>query len=119
MKIRLYLDEDAMAEDLVRALLSRGVDLTTANLEGMIEQEDRDHLDYAISQSRVLYSYNVGDYLALHNQFLQENKFHQGIILTQQQKYGIGEQMRRILRLIGALSAEEMENRLEFLSVWS
>jgi hypothetical protein len=36
MKIRLYLDEDAMAEDLVRALLSRGVDLTTANLEGMI-----------------------------------------------------------------------------------
>ena len=51
--------------------------------------------------------------------YLQENKFHQGIILTQQQKYGIGEQMRRILRLIGALSAEEMENRLEFLSVWS
>jgi hypothetical protein len=27
-----------MAEDLVRALLSRGVDLTTANLEGMIER---------------------------------------------------------------------------------
>jgi hypothetical protein len=119
MKIRLYLDEDAIAEDLVRALLSRGVDLTTANLEGMIERDDRDHLDYAISQSRVLYSYNVGDYLALHSQYLQENKFHKGIILTQQQKYGIGEQMRRILRLIGALSAEEMENRLEFLSVWS
>jgi hypothetical protein len=78
-----------------------------------------EHLDYAISQGRVLYSYNVGDYLALHSQYLQENKFHQGIILTQQQKYSIGEQMRRILRLIGALSAEEMENRLEFLSVWS
>ena len=64
-------------------------------------------------------SYNVGDYLALHSQFLQQNKFHKGIILTQQQKYSIGEQMRRILRLISALSAEEMENRLEFLSVWS
>jgi hypothetical protein len=85
----------------------------------MIERDDREHLDYAISQGRVLYSYNVGDYLALHRQYLQENKFHQGIILTQQQKYSIGEQMRRILRLIGALSAEEMENRLEFLSVWS
>lgn len=119
MKIRLYLDEDAMAEDLVRALLSRGADLTTANLEGMIERDDEDHLDYAISQGRVLYSYNVGDYLALHGQFLQQGKFHSGIILTQQQKYGIGEQMRRILRLISALSAEEMENRLEFLSVWS
>ncbi len=32
MKIRLYLDEDAMADGLVQALSIRGVDITTANL---------------------------------------------------------------------------------------
>lgn len=30
MQIRLYLDEDAMDSDLVRALRLRGVDVTTA-----------------------------------------------------------------------------------------
>ena len=117
MKIRLYLDEDAMADDLVQALLSRDVDLTTAFLSGMIEREDIAHLDYAINQGRVLYSYNVGDYLRIHSQYLSQGKFHQGIILTQQQKYSIGEQMRRILRIVNALSAEEMKNRVEFLQL--
>lgn len=36
MKIRLYFDEDAMAEALVQALTERGVDVTTANSENMV-----------------------------------------------------------------------------------
>ena len=60
MKIRLYLDEDAMADGLVQALCSRGVDVATANLVGMINRPDPDHLDYATSQGRVLYSFNKG-----------------------------------------------------------
>jgi hypothetical protein len=31
----------------------------------------------------------------------------------------VGEQMRRLLRLISSLTAEEMRNRIEFLSAWS
>lgn len=38
MKIRLYLDEDSMAEALVNALRDRGVDVTTANQENMVNQ---------------------------------------------------------------------------------
>jgi hypothetical protein len=38
MKIRLYLDEDAMDWDLVQALRTRGVDVTTANLENMVQK---------------------------------------------------------------------------------
>jgi hypothetical protein len=30
----------------------------------------------------------------------------------------VGEQMRRLLRLMAAKSAEEMENQVEFLSAW-
>jgi hypothetical protein len=36
-----------------------------------------------------------------------------------QQRYSVGEQMRRLLRLIKTLTAEEMRNRIEFLSAWS
>ncbi len=118
MKIRLYLDEDAMADGLVQALSIRGVDITTANLEEMVNRIDADHLDYATSQGRVLYSFNVGDYLYLHSEYLTQGKNHAGIIPAQQQRYSLGEQMRRLLRIIGATSAEEMQNRVEFLSAW-
>jgi hypothetical protein len=30
----------------------------------------------------------------------------------------VGEQMRRLLRLVNRLTAEEMQNRVEFLSNW-
>lgn len=74
MKIRLYLDEDAMAQSLVQALLERGIDVTTANLEGMICRPDPVHLDYATSLGRVLYSFNIGDYCQLHAEYLATNK---------------------------------------------
>ena len=47
MTLHLYLDEDAMDHDLLRALLARGMDVTTALQAGMIEREDNEHLDYA------------------------------------------------------------------------
>jgi len=40
------------------------------------------------------------------------------MVLSRQQQYSIGEQMRRLLKLIAATTAEEMYNRLEFLSDW-
>jgi hypothetical protein len=39
-------------------------------------------------------------------------------IILGQQNYSIGEQMRRLLRLISTKSAEEMRNQVEFLSAW-
>jgi hypothetical protein len=107
-----------MDSDLVRALRLRGVDVLTALEAGMIKRDDKDHLDFAIDQNCSLYSFNVGDYHALHVQYLAAHQPHKGIILAQQQRYSIGEQMRRLLRLVAHLPAEEIENRLEFLSRW-
>src|SRR6059036_3670662 len=76
MKIRLYLDEDAMDSDLVHALRMHGVDVTTALDEGLIEHYDNDHLAFAASQSRALYSFNAGDYLALHSAYLTQCRHH-------------------------------------------
>ncbi len=41
-----------------------------------------------------------------------------GIILAPQQRYGIGEQLRRLLRIHAHRTAEDMANQLEFLSHW-
>ena len=118
MTIRLYLDEDAMDHDLLRALLARGVDVTTALQAGMIEREDRHHLEQATAQGRVLYSFNVGDYSRLHRAYLAEGRSHGGMILARQQRYSVAEQTRRVLKLSAGISAEEMKNRVEFLSAW-
>jgi hypothetical protein len=73
---------------------------------------------WATEQGLVLYSFNVRDFYRLHTTFLTQGKFHAGIILAQQQRYSLGEQMRGILRLIAVKSAEEMQNQVEFLSDW-
>lgn len=116
--VRLYLDEDSMDRALVRALRARGVDVISAFDVGMIERDDAEHLDYATVHGRVLYTFNVGDFYRLHTNYLAEGKSHAGIILAQQQRYSVGEQMRRLLKLIATRPAEGFKDGLEFLSVW-
>jgi Domain of unknown function (DUF5615) len=112
--LQLYFDEDTMDKGLVTALRARGADVLTALEADMIERQDDDHLKFATANGRVLYSFNVGDYCRLQ----AEGRTHAGLILAQQQHYSAGEQMRRLLRLINTLTAEEMQNRIEFLSRW-
>jgi hypothetical protein len=118
LKIRLYLDEDSMDRDLVRALKARAIDVLSALEAGMVERPDVQHLEYAASEERVLYSFNVGDFYHLHTSWLSEGRSHCGLILSKQQQYSAGEQMRRLLKLIATRSPEEMRDRVEFLSAW-
>jgi hypothetical protein len=118
MQIRLYFDEDAMDSDLVRALRLRGVEVLTAHDLGLINTPDEEHLVSATTNGLTLYSFNVGDYMALHSTYLTEGREHAGIILAQQQRYSVGEQMRRLLRLVSMKSAERMRNTIEFLGQW-
>ena len=118
MRIRLYLDEDSMDRALVRALRAREVDVLTAIEAGLIARPDSQHLSYASDHDRVLFTYNVGDFCRLHDVLLREGRPHAGIICAQQQSYTIGEILRRLLHLIGTVSANEMRNRVEFLSRW-
>ena len=118
MRIRLYFDEDSMDKALVRALRSRGVDVTTALEENMIEQADEEHLGFATTQGRVLYSFNVGDFCRIHTAWLKQNRSHAGIVVSMQQRYSVGGQMRRLLKLVTQVTAEQMSNRIEFLSGW-
>jgi hypothetical protein len=118
LTFRLYLDEDSTHRALIRALQARGLDIENAVDAGMTARTDLEQLEHAAAAGRVLYSYNVGDFAHLHRLWLDAGKSHAGLVLVPQQRYSIGEQMRRVLRLAGERGEEEMRDRIELLSAW-
>jgi hypothetical protein len=54
----------------------------------------------------------------LHTTLTAQGLPHAGIILAPQQRYGIGDLMRGVLRLINTKSQEAMQGQVEFLSNW-
>lgn len=117
-RICLYLDEDSTARGLVESLRSRGVDVVVVGEVNRYGYSDEEQLRWATTHNRVLYSANIRDFYRIHTDFLSREEFHSGIILVQQQRYSIGQLMRVILQLMAVKSAEEMNNRVEFLSNW-
>jgi hypothetical protein len=60
----------------------------------------------------------VGDFMHLHGEYMSAGRMHAGIIFGDQQRFSVGEQMRRLLRILALRSDEEMQNGYEFLSAW-
>ena len=115
----LFLDEDSCDWDLVEALRRRDVDVSTA-LENQLQgASDRDQLIWARTSGRVLYTFNARHFCQLHREFLKSAQEHAGILIGQQQRFGIGEQLRRILRIRSAKTGAQMRNGIEFLSNWN
>jgi hypothetical protein len=111
----LYVDEDVHGK-LARELRERGVDAVSALEVGMEDVLDVEHLAFATSQARAVLTFNRGDFVQLHSQYMERGWEHFGIIVSPQ--YTIGETLRRVLNLTAALSADDMMNRLEYLSSW-
>ncbi|WP_289500598.1 DUF5615 family PIN-like protein [Gloeocapsopsis sp. IPPAS B-1203] len=86
-QIRLYVDEDALQDALVKVLRSSGVDVMTVADADRLSYSDENQLIWAAKQVRVIYSFNMGDFHQLHSVFLAEAKSHSGIILAPQQRY--------------------------------
>jgi hypothetical protein len=114
--IRLYMDEDAQRASLVHALRARQIDVLTANEASQTGISDTEQLAFATSQKRTIFSFNRGDFVQLHIEYLGQNRPHAGIIVSDQLEIGII--IRRLLKLLDSRSAEDMQNWLEFLSNW-
>jgi hypothetical protein len=80
---------------------------------------DKDQLQYAVEQGRTIFTYNVKDYTVLHKRFVEQGTTHTGIILVTNQFWSVGEQMRRTANLIRHVTADEMKDRMEYLSSWA
>lgn len=117
-QFKIYLDEDAMDSDLVAALRSRGVTVITALDADLVGKEDHEQLAFAAESGCVLYTFNVSDFYRLHAHWVEAGREHAGMILAPQQRFSVGEQLRRILRLRASAAASAMRNQVEFLGNW-
>ena len=112
MKVRLFLDEDVHS-GLAPALRKRGYDVYHAQeLDGK-GRSDFEQLAFAVQDQRCLFTFNVKDFVILHNFFVKTRQDHWGIIVSKQ--IPLRETLRRILRLLQQFSKETLKNRIEFL----
>jgi hypothetical protein len=116
--IKIYIDEDAMDNDVVAALRSRGVSVRTPFDAGLIGRSDDQQLNFATEYDCVFYTFNVSDFYRLHTEWLAGGRDHAGMILGAQQRFSVGEQLRRILHLRATRTAAAMRNQVEFLANW-
>lgn len=111
----LYVDEDAGENTVVAGLRARAIDVMTTVEAERLGSNDPSQLEFASSIGRAIYTFNVGDFARLHNEYLTGNKSHAGIIAVPDQRYSIGEKVRRLASFISRTSAEEMINSMVFL----
>jgi hypothetical protein len=93
--------------------------VVTTKEVGLSGVDDETQLRRAADEQRVLVTNNIRDFVPLHARWLAEGRrAHGGIVLFGQQTLSIGETVRRLLNLSRTRSAEDMQNRLEWLHSW-
>ena len=112
MKLELFLDEDVHS-GLAHALRKRGYDTIHAQELDRKGVSDSDQLLFAIQQERCLVTFNVRDFVILHNQHAKSRQEHWGIIVSKQLPFR--ETMSKLLRLLQRTPKKTMRNHLEFL----
>ena len=114
----VYLDEDAQSWALIETLRARGLAVVTTTEVEMSKRTDEEQLRFALSRDLVLITFNVADFARLHSEWMKAGVEHSGIILIHQQRWGVGELARRIIRLLASVPGRDMRNRLEFIGNW-
>ena len=81
MKVKLLLDEDVHFS-LAIALRTRGFDVVHVQELERKGMSDREQLNFAVVNERCLLSFNVRDFVILHNEYVKSDQKHFGIIVS-------------------------------------
>jgi predicted nuclease of predicted toxin-antitoxin system len=111
--IRLYVDAD-ITPKLARTLRARGYDAISAHEVGLAEVSDAEHMAFAVSQGRTLLTCNARDFTPIFEDLWFAGKEHSGVIVSEQLEPG--EMLRRVLRFLDVVSADEMRNNWKNLA---
>jgi hypothetical protein len=107
--IRLYLDEGVQVA-VAEQMRNRGIDAVHVRDLGLRGDEDIHHLQRASEMGRVVCTFDH-DFLRLH----AEGISHAGIIIAQHFDTTIGNWVRGLELICGAMTADEMKNHIEYL----
>ncbi|MFM9961066.1 MAG: DUF5615 family PIN-like protein [Planctomycetaceae bacterium] len=113
--VRLYVDEDAGEDAVVKDIRARGIDVLTTVEANRLGTSDAEQLATAISLRRTIYTFNVGDFARIHSEYLEQGIEHTGIIVIPDQRCSTGEKIRRVTNFVKSVTAEEMLNRMKYL----
>lgn len=115
-RIKIYTDEDIHGS-VAPALIRRGIHATSTPQQGNLGLSDKEQIRFATRIRAVLLTHNIQDFPRLHYEMIGSGESHCGIIVAKQ-RLSIGEIVRRVLRLASILDANDMIDRLEYLSHW-
>ncbi|MEP7359621.1 MAG: DUF5615 family PIN-like protein [Anaerolineales bacterium] len=114
-KPRLHLDADTSIRQLQRALSERGRDVTRTPNDWIAQgADDESQLLGATAQGRVIFTFNVRDYIAL----AQCHSQHAGIALAAQRQWTLSALIEALDRMLAATSAEEWAGKVQWLAHW-
>jgi predicted nuclease of predicted toxin-antitoxin system len=112
----LYTDEDVTAQ-LAPLIRQRDFGAISACEAGLVGVPDEQQLIYAAEHGRVLLTFNQRDFVLLARQWAAEGRPHAGILLSDQfSRQQFGELLRRVLRFLNTVPADEMVSAVRFLS---
>jgi predicted nuclease of predicted toxin-antitoxin system len=107
--IRFHLDENCDPR-IATALRRWGIDLTTTPEAGLLEAEDEQHVSFAMSEGRVIFTRDA-DFLRI----AASGQKHPGIVYCHPTCHSLGEIIRRLTLIWEIYEPEEMRNRVEYL----
>ena len=100
---KIHLDMDASRRDLCKALLLKGYDISrTPNQDVKEDASDEYQLLWATSHHRILFTFNIKDFLNLS----KKHPFHNGIILANQKSSTLIKLISELSRVMEETSAE-------------
>lgn len=106
--IKFHLDEN-VDHAIAHGLRLRGIDVTTTSDAGLIAATDPEHIAFALSDRRVIFTQDQ-DFLRCHSAGLR----HTGIVYSQQGKHSIGSVVRFLHFVSDCLDPQDMRGKLEF-----
>src|SRR4030042_2309250 len=110
--IRLYLDE-MIPVVLALVLRQHGYDVLAAKEVNMFGKSDEKQLAFAVSNRRAIITFNIKDFVLLHQSWLSEEKNQFGIIVSPEIK--ISKLIYLGLRLLGRTKSKDLINQLHFI----
>lgn len=112
---KFFTDEDIYAAVAV-ALRKAGGDAVSTPEVGRRGESDESQLAWAAGEGRVLVTFNVAHFAALHAAWTAQGRHHAGIVVSSQRP--IGDLVRRRRHLADSVDADALHDRLEFLGDW-
>jgi hypothetical protein len=111
----LHLDADASIKALHAALAGWGHDVTRTPNEWMPpDASDEAQLLGATAQGRMIFTFNVRDFIAL----ARQHPRHGGIVLAAQSSWRLADLAPALDRLLRETDAAERPGRVEWLNRW-